>query len=91
MAMELHQLSSETSESVPYKKTPNPSLHPTAYSGLRPLPSRVNSNVGPRVSRRETTSLGRAATHSADCLLRLAARHTRMASMSTRRIDWAVA
>lgn len=35
--------------------------------------------------------LGRAATRSADCLLRLAARHTRMASMSTRRIDWAVA
>ena len=39
MAMEFHQLTSETSESLPYKKTPNPSLHPTANSGLRPLPS----------------------------------------------------
>jgi hypothetical protein len=39
MTIEFSQPTSEISENLPYKKTPNPSLHPTAYSGLRPLPS----------------------------------------------------
>lgn len=39
MAIGFHQLTSEIAENLLYRKTPNPSLHPTAYSGLRPLPS----------------------------------------------------